>query len=48
MRGALTDGRWAVREALVPQGKKSDRPPIGTRRQLINGIPVRVCAGIWP
>ncbi|MBT2396376.1 transposase, partial [Streptomyces sp. ISL-100] len=41
-RGDLTDKQWAVLELLLPNGKKSGRPPIWTRRQLIDGIRFRV------
>ena len=33
-------------EPLLPRGKKSGRPPIWTRRQLIDGIRFRVRTGI--
>ncbi|MCQ8831675.1 IS5 family transposase [Streptomyces malaysiensis] len=45
-RGDLTDGEWAVLEPLLPRGKKIGRPPIWTRRQLIDGIRFRVRTGI--
>ncbi|MDV9169367.1 IS5 family transposase [Streptomyces sp. W16] len=45
-RGDLTDGQWAVLELLLPTGKKPGRPPIWTRRQLIDGIRFRVRTGI--
>jgi transposase len=45
-RGDLTDEQWAVLEPLLPRGKKPGRPPIWTRRQLINGIRFRVRTGI--
>ncbi|MFE4757530.1 IS5 family transposase [Streptomyces mirabilis] len=45
-RGDLTDEQWAVLESLLPKGKKSGRPPIWTRRQLIDGIRFRVRTGI--
>ncbi|MFJ3445980.1 IS5 family transposase [Streptomyces sp. NPDC086081] len=45
-RGDLTDEQWAVLEPLLPRGKKPDRPPIWTRRQLIDGIRFRVRTGI--
>jgi transposase len=44
-RGDLTDEQWAVLESLLPQGKKSGRPPKWTKRQLIDGIRWRVRAG---
>ncbi|MFF8990085.1 transposase, partial [Streptomyces sp. NPDC014983] len=36
-RGDLTDAQWARLEPLLPRGKKPGRPPIWTRRQLIDG-----------
>ncbi|MGW3419499.1 IS5 family transposase [Streptomyces phaeochromogenes] len=45
-RGDLTDEQWAVLELLLPKGKKRGRPPIWTRRQLIDGIRFRVRTGI--
>ncbi|WP_398870857.1 IS5 family transposase [Streptomyces mirabilis] len=36
----------AVLEPLLPKGKKQGRPPIWTRRQLIDGIRFRVRTGI--
>ncbi|WP_406725504.1 IS5 family transposase [Streptomyces sp. GD-15H] len=45
-RGDLTDEQWAVLEPLLPKGKKPGRPPIWTRRQLIDGIRFRVRTGI--
>jgi transposase len=45
-RGDLTDEQWAVLELLLPRGKKPGRPPIWTRRQLIDGIRFRVRTGI--
>jgi transposase len=41
----LTDAQWAMLEPLLPVGKKPGRPPIWTRRQLIDGIRWRVRAG---
>ncbi|MFI5749130.1 transposase [Streptomyces sp. NPDC051644] len=37
-RGYLTDEQWARLEPLLPSGKNPGRPPIRTRRQLIDGI----------
>lgn len=37
-RGDLTDEQWARPEPLLPKGKKVGRPPIWSRRQLIDGI----------
>ncbi|WP_445800666.1 IS5 family transposase [Streptomyces malaysiensis] len=45
-RGDLTDEQWAQLELLLPRGKKPGRPPVWTRRQLIDGIPFRVRTGI--
>jgi transposase len=45
-RGDLTDEQWVVLEPLLPKGKKSGRPPIWPRRQLIDGIRFRVRTGI--
>lgn len=45
-RGDLTDEQWAVLEPLLPKGKKPGRPPIWSRRQLIDGIRFRVRTGI--
>ncbi|MFD9246431.1 IS5 family transposase [Streptomyces sp. NPDC059556] len=44
-RGDLTDAQWARLEPLLPTGKKPGRPPIWTRRQLINGIRWRTRTG---
>lgn len=44
-RGDLTDAQWAVLEPLLPKGKKPGRPPIWTRRQLIDGIRWRTRTG---
>ncbi|MEU8709999.1 transposase [Streptomyces sp. NPDC048565] len=44
-RGDLTDEQWDRLELLLPRGKKSGRPPIWTRRQLVNGIRWRTRAG---
>ncbi|WP_376777966.1 IS5 family transposase [Streptomyces luteogriseus] len=45
-RGDLTDAQWAVLEGLLPKGKKPGRPPVWSRRQLIDGIRFRVRTGI--
>ncbi|WP_369148967.1 IS5 family transposase [Streptomyces sp. R44] len=37
-RGDLTNGQWARLEPLLPRGIKPGRPPVWTRRQLIDGI----------
>jgi transposase len=44
-RADLTDAQWAVLEPLLPVGRKSGRPPVWSKRQLINGIRWRVRAG---
>lgn len=45
-RGDLSDAQWAVLKPLLPTGKKPGRPPLWTRRQLIDGIRFRVRTGI--
>ncbi|MFF3277540.1 transposase [Streptomyces chrestomyceticus] len=40
-RRDLADAQWARLEPLLPRGVKSVRPPIWTRRQLIDGIRFR-------
>jgi transposase len=42
----LTDGQWAVLEPLPPTPKRSGRPSLWSRRQLIDGIRWRVRAGV--
>ncbi|MEU0405310.1 IS5 family transposase [Streptomyces sp. NPDC006197] len=44
-RGDPTAAQWAVLEPLLPKGKKSGRPPIWARRQLIDGIRWRTRTG---
>lgn len=44
-RADLTDTQWAVLEPLLPRGKKPGRPPVWSRRQLIDGIRWRVRTG---
>ncbi|MFB9477719.1 IS5 family transposase, partial [Nonomuraea salmonea] len=44
-RADLTDAQWAVLEPLLPIGRKPGRPPIWTKRQLIDGIRWRVRVG---
>jgi transposase len=44
-RAVLSDAQWAVLAPLLPSGKKPGRPPVWTKRQLINGIRWRVRAG---
>ncbi|MFI0772912.1 IS5 family transposase [Streptomyces sp. NPDC021218] len=41
----LTNAQWAKLEPLLPAGKKSGRPPVHTKRQLIDGIRWRARAG---
>ncbi|WP_244942949.1 IS5 family transposase [Streptomyces inhibens] len=43
--GDLTNGQWARLEPLLPQGIKPGRPPVWTRRQLIDGIRWRTRTG---
>ncbi|MFD3919986.1 transposase [Streptomyces sp. NPDC058595] len=35
-RGDLSEEQWAVPEPLLPKGKKSGRPPMWSRRRLID------------
>jgi len=44
-RGDLTNGQWARLEPLLPAGIKPGRPPVWTRRQLIDGIRWRTRTG---
>jgi transposase len=44
-RADLTDEQWAVLEPLLPAGSGLGRPPVWSRRQLIDGIRWRVRAG---
>ncbi|MEV4116313.1 IS5 family transposase [Nonomuraea sp. NPDC049695] len=44
-RADLTDAQWAELEPLLPVGRKPGRPPIWTKRQLIDGIRWRVRVG---
>lgn len=44
-RRDLTDAQWARLEPLLPVGIKSGRPPLRTKRQLIDGIRWRTRAG---
>jgi transposase len=41
----LTDGQWAVLQPLLSASKRSGRPSLWSRRQLIDGIRWRVRAG---
>ncbi|MGW1811898.1 IS5 family transposase [Streptomyces sp. NPDC002078] len=45
VRGDLTNSQWARLEPLLPQGIKPGRPPVWTRRQLIDGIRWRTRTG---
>ncbi|MFE5086063.1 transposase [Streptomyces mirabilis] len=44
-RGDLTNGQWIRLESLLPQGVKASRPPLWTRRQLIDGMRWRTRTG---
>ncbi|MGW2257690.1 transposase [Streptomyces sp. NPDC001780] len=44
-RHDLTNASWAKLEPLLPAGKKPGRPPVHTKRQLIDGIRWRTRAG---
>nr|WP_100243893.1 IS5 family transposase [Streptomyces ipomoeae] len=44
-RHDLTNTQWAKLEPLLPVGKKPGRPPVHTKRQLIDGIRWRTRAG---
>lgn len=44
-RADLTDAQWAILEPLLPVGKKPGRPPLWTKRQLVDGIRWRVRVG---
>ncbi|MFJ5290459.1 MULTISPECIES: transposase [unclassified Streptomyces] len=41
----MTNGQWARLEPLLPRGIKSGRPPVWTRRQLMDGIRWRTRTG---
>lgn len=45
-RGDLTVEQWAVLAPLLPKGKKPGRPPVWSRRQLIDGIRFRARTGV--
>jgi transposase len=45
-RADLSDEQWAMLAPLLPVGRKPGRPPVWTKRQLINGIRWRVRAGV--
>ncbi|MGW8881877.1 IS5 family transposase, partial [Streptomyces mirabilis] len=44
-RGDLTNSQWARLEPLLPHSIKPGRPPVWTRRQLIDGIRWRTRTG---
>ncbi|MEU7225370.1 IS5 family transposase [Streptomyces chrestomyceticus] len=44
-RGDLTGDQWARLELLLPRGIKPGRPPVWTRRQLIDGMRWRTRTG---
>ncbi|MFF2411215.1 transposase [Streptomyces sp. NPDC058092] len=44
-RHDLTNAQWAKLEPLLPVGSKPGRPPVRTKRQLIDGIRWRTRAG---
>ncbi|MEV0109815.1 IS5 family transposase [Nocardia sp. NPDC050799] len=44
-RADLTDAQWARLEPLLPRGRKPGRPPVWTKRQLIDGIRWRTRVG---
>ena len=41
----LTNAQWAVLEALLPKAKRSGRPPVWSRRELIDAIRWRIRVG---
>jgi transposase len=45
-RHDLTDAQWAALEPLLPTGKRPGRPPVHTKRRLIDGIRWRTRAGV--
>ncbi|MFE7246186.1 transposase [Streptomyces sp. NPDC057580] len=45
-RGDLTDEQWTVLEPLLPKVTRVGRPPVWSRRQLIDGIRFRVRTGV--
>jgi transposase len=45
-RGDLTEVQWARLAPLLPVGIKSGRPPVHSKRQLIDGIRWRTRAGV--
>ncbi|WP_443072705.1 IS5 family transposase [Streptomyces sp. RPT161] len=45
-RGDLTDAQWTVLKPLLPIGIKPGRPPVHSKRQLIDGIRFRTRTGV--
>jgi transposase len=45
-RGDLTEAQWARLAPLLPVGIRSGRPPVHSKRQLIDGIRWRTRAGV--
>ncbi|KAA0938719.1 IS5 family transposase [Streptomyces apricus] len=45
-RGDLTDEQWEVLEPLLPKCTKAGRPPVWSRRRLIDGTRFRVRTGV--
>jgi transposase len=45
-RGDLTGAQWAVLEPLLQVGIKPGRPPVHSKRQLIDGIRFRTRTGV--
>jgi transposase len=45
-RGDLSEAQWARLAPLLPVGIKSGRPPVHSKRQLIDGIRWRTRAGV--
>ena len=45
-RGDLTDAQWTLLDPLLPKGTKPGRPPVHSKRQLIDGIRFRARTGI--
>jgi transposase len=44
-RGDLANEQWARLAPLLPKGRQSGRPPIWSKRQLIDGIRWRTRTG---
>jgi transposase len=47
LRGEWSVEQWRRLAPLLPTGKKSGRPPIWSKRQLIDGIRWRTRTGLW-